>query len=89
MSRGKFLGLLALTVVGTAAVGVVVIAAVTTKTGTHRGWRWRVNLADASRAWAVWIAPPGGELEVVNATSRANGHDYAIATAKAEIEKRA
>lgn len=86
---GPFIALLAGTIIGTLAAGAVVVTIATSEEGFHRGYAWRVNLADASRAWAIRIMPPGGEWTLVGNTLRVYGRDHAIATAKAQIDQRA
>lgn len=88
MSPGKFAFLLGGTVLGTALVAAAVIHVATYREGFHHAWAWRVNLADASRAWAVWILEPGREWELVDSTDRAYGRDYAISRAIAIIDSR-
>lgn len=88
MGGGAFAALLGGLIVGGLAVGSSVVFIATRKEGYHRGFVWRVHLAQTGRVWEAQVVPPGGVWELAGTVPRASGRQRAVDLALRTINAR-
>ena len=88
MGAGAFAALLAGTLAAAGVLGTGAVFVATRKEGAHRGYIWRVHLAQRGRVWEAQVVPPGGQWELAGTVPRSAGRQSAIDLALRTINAR-